>query len=68
MATRETRLDRGRRRGRKLTAELIDEIRTTRMTANLSGRSIARALGWSHARYGRFETTTAAFAEHSGGS
>ena len=30
------------------------------MTANLSGRSIARALGWSHARYGRFEIRSAA--------
>ena len=30
------------------------------MTANLSGRSMARALGWSHARYGRFETSQGA--------
>lgn len=55
MATRETRADRGRRRGRQVGARLLGEIRGARLAANVSQRSVALALGWSHARYGRFE-------------
>ena len=55
MATRETRRDRGDRVARKVLDSLLNELRTTRTTANLSIRFVARELGWSHARYGRFE-------------
>ena len=39
-----------------MASELVDQIRTTRMGANLSVRNVAHALGWSPARYARFET------------
>jgi transcriptional regulator with XRE-family HTH domain len=55
MATRETRVSGGKRRGGQLTARLLSEARQTRTVANLSVRSVARELGWSHARYARFE-------------
>jgi transcriptional regulator with XRE-family HTH domain len=56
MATRETRRDRGDQVSRKVATQLLSELRTTRLAANLSIRSVARALGWSHARYSRFES------------
>jgi transcriptional regulator with XRE-family HTH domain len=56
MATCETRLNRGRRRGRDLSAALLNDIRAARTAANVSVRHIARALGWSHSRYARFES------------
>lgn len=56
MATRESPADRGRRRGRQLTARLLDELRTARITGDVSQRTLAGALGWSHSEYWRFES------------
>ncbi|MEP7158110.1 MAG: helix-turn-helix transcriptional regulator [Chloroflexota bacterium] len=55
MGTSETRVERGRRNGRMAAAKLLWEIRVARVTANVSQRTMARRLGWSHVRYGRFE-------------
>jgi len=44
MATRETRLDRGRRRGRAVVARLMSELVATRQALNLSQRALAREL------------------------
>lgn len=60
MATRETRLDHGKRRGRHIAAKLLNELRTTRTAANVSVRAVAHELGWSHARYARFENNEVA--------
>ena len=55
MATRETRRYRADRTARQVLARLLNELRTTRTMSNISLRSIAAELGWSHARYSRFE-------------
>lgn len=55
MATREARTERGRRRGERLTAWLLDELRTARLNADVSQRELASALGWSQSEYFRFE-------------
>jgi transcriptional regulator with XRE-family HTH domain len=55
MATRETSTDRGRRRGKMLLTRTIEELRTARITADVSQRSIASTLGWTHTDYYRFE-------------
>ena len=47
MATRETRLERGRRKGRTLAARLMSELLTTRQTLNVSQRSLSSELGYS---------------------
>lgn len=55
MAIRETRADRGRRRGRavvaKLTAELVDQ----RKLGGLSQKTIGNLVGWSQPEVSRFE-------------
>lgn len=55
MATRERPIDRGRRQGNDLGTRLIAELRRERVNADLSQRAVARVLGWSQARYWRFE-------------
>ncbi len=55
VSTRERPVDRGVRRGRQLTARLINELRTERITADLSQAAMAGHLDWSKARYWRFE-------------
>lgn len=55
MATRVTRAAAGRRRGKQLATGLLDQLRQARMVANLSLRSVAHELGWSHERFARFE-------------
>lgn len=55
MSTRETRAARGRRRGQQLAGRLLDELRVTRTTADLSQEAVADALGWSQPSYWRFE-------------
>ena len=55
MATRERPIDRGRRLGKELGARLIGELRQERIKADVSQRAIATQLGWSQARYWRFE-------------
>lgn len=55
VSTRETRAARGRRRGQQLAGRLLDELRVTRTTADLSQNAVADALGWSQPSYWRFE-------------
>jgi transcriptional regulator with XRE-family HTH domain len=55
MASRETRLDRGRGRGRKIRARVLGEIKVARTVANLSQQDVARTCGWTRSRYARFE-------------
>jgi transcriptional regulator with XRE-family HTH domain len=59
VATRETKADRGRRNGRDRATRLLSELREARLSADVSQRSLARALGWSHTRYCRFENDRA---------
>jgi transcriptional regulator with XRE-family HTH domain len=60
MATRERPLDRGRRLGRQAAIRLIGELRQERIKADVSQRAMAGQLGWSQARYWRFENATEA--------
>ena len=55
MATRETRADRGRKRGRSIAVRLIGEAIVARQSAGLSQRSLARLLGCSQAEVSRIE-------------
>lgn len=55
MATRETRLDRGRSHARQLTATLLSELRLTRRTAGISQAALGRLLGWPQSRFSEFE-------------
>ena len=55
---RESRVVRGRRRGRVLVQRALAEIRAARMGAGVSQRTMARHLGWSQARYWRFESAS----------
>jgi len=55
VATRETKADHGRRRGQQLVARILDELRTARVTADISQRTLASSLGWSQTEYWRFE-------------
>lgn len=56
MSTRETRRDRGLRRGREIETRLVEELRSTRTTSDVSQRAISNALGWSQADFWRLET------------
>jgi len=55
MPTRESRSDRGRRRGRQLAGAIVGELRDARVSAGASQTELARALGWSQQNYSRFE-------------
>jgi len=55
MTTREKRGVRGRRRGDQLTQRLVDELRTTRVSSDVSQRVVAAELGWSQSEFCRFE-------------
>jgi transcriptional regulator with XRE-family HTH domain len=44
------------RRGREITSSLRTELRNVRIAADVSGRGVASKLGWSEARYRRFES------------
>src|SRR5689334_854341 len=55
MATRETRCDRGRRRGRSIAARLVGELVIARQASGLSQRALAGLLGWSQAEISRIE-------------
>jgi transcriptional regulator with XRE-family HTH domain len=55
MGTRESRFERGRRRGQQLERKLLDELRGDRIGADISQRAMAANLGWSQTRYWRFE-------------
>lgn len=55
MATRETRADRGRRRGTDLTRRLLNELLEARLAASVSQDQLAALLGWSQTRLSRFE-------------
>jgi len=56
MGTREGPAARGRRRGREISHKLLAEVRNARVGADVSGRAVAARLGWSEARYRRFES------------
>jgi transcriptional regulator with XRE-family HTH domain len=55
VATRETRLQSGRRRGNELVRSLISELRVERQTRNVSQRAVARELDWHQAQLNRLE-------------
>jgi transcriptional regulator with XRE-family HTH domain len=55
MATRETRLQRGRRRGRNLAGQLIGQLRERRVTVGVSQRALSRELGSSQSDQSRWE-------------
>jgi len=55
MATRETRIKRGRRRGRTVVTRLMSELVATRQTLNLSQRAMARELHRSQTALVRLE-------------
>jgi len=55
VATRETRRQRGRRRGQELVRGLVAELRTERQVANVSQRAIARELDWHQSELNRLE-------------
>ena len=55
MATRETKAQRGRRRGDELVRRLAYELRVARQTAGLSQESVAAHLGWSQTEISRLE-------------
>jgi hypothetical protein len=55
MATRETRLQKGHRRGVELMRTVVTELRTERQTANLSQRALAAQLAWHQSELNRLE-------------
>ena len=58
MATRQTRFERGRQRGRAVAARLISELVATRHTLNLSQRALGRELRRSQTAVARLEHLT----------
>ncbi len=52
---RETRLERGRRRGNMLVARALGEVRTTRNAAGLTHAEVARAIGIDRSLFTRIE-------------
>jgi transcriptional regulator with XRE-family HTH domain len=55
MATRETRRQRGRRRGQELVRGVVSELRQERQAANISQRAVAAELGWHQSALNRLE-------------
>jgi transcriptional regulator with XRE-family HTH domain len=55
VSSRETRLERGRARGRELTRAALTELRKTRLAEGISQRAMATSLKWSQSRYSEFE-------------
>jgi len=55
MAGKETRLETGRQRAASAVASILSQLRTARLTSNLSQAAIAAQLGWSQTRYSLFE-------------
>jgi len=55
MPTRETRLDRGRRRGRQNARRLVGELADARRTLSLSQQAVADAIGCSQSLISRLE-------------
>jgi transcriptional regulator with XRE-family HTH domain len=55
MATRESKLQRGRRRGRDLMARMLNELRLRRSTLSVSQAQMAQELGVSQAQLWRIE-------------
>ena len=55
MATRETRLERGRRRGQDIVRRVVSELTETRRVASVSQASLARELGRSQSDLSRLE-------------
>jgi transcriptional regulator with XRE-family HTH domain len=55
VATKETRAERGRRRGSGVSARLVADLVIARNEAGLSQRTVARLLGWSQSQVSRLE-------------
>jgi transcriptional regulator with XRE-family HTH domain len=55
VATRETRVDRGRSHARQLTARLLGDLLLARRNAGVSQRALARLLKWPQSRFSEFE-------------
>ncbi len=60
MATRDRPIDRGRRRGRELRADLGRELRTARIGAGLSQAAVGHAVGIHRSAIGKIERATLA--------
>jgi transcriptional regulator with XRE-family HTH domain len=56
MATRETKLQRGRRRGTSLARQVLGELRLARVAGGVSQRALARELGLSQPEICRLES------------
>src|SRR5690242_17588797 len=56
VATRETRQERGRRRGDDVLRRLVNELRTARQVAGLSQRAVAVDAGWTQSELHRLES------------
>ena len=59
MATRESRLERGRRRGRFLISRSLGDVRTARVNLGISQTTMARELQLSQAAYSCIEADKA---------
>ncbi len=55
MASRETRQERGRRRGDDVLRRLVSELRTARQAAGLSQKAVAGDAGWTQSELHRLE-------------
>jgi transcriptional regulator with XRE-family HTH domain len=55
MGTRESRAQRGKRRGRAIVAVALAQLRAARLAAGISQAVVAAGLGWSQQHYSRFE-------------
>ncbi len=56
VGTRETRKERGRRKGDALVRRLIHELRTRRQTRGVSQRALAKEIGWTQSEVSRLES------------
>lgn len=56
VGTRETSLQRGRRRGERLMRDLVGELRNARELAGVSQRTVAGEMGWFQSEVNRLET------------
>lgn len=55
MATRETRRQKGHRKGQALVRGLVSDLREERQVANVSQRTVARELGWQQSGLNKLE-------------
>jgi transcriptional regulator with XRE-family HTH domain len=56
MSTRESRAQRGHRRGRELSGTVLRQLRESRLSVGVSQAAMGAGMGWSQQRYSRFES------------